>query len=228
MADSEVTMLSNAAAAMAHALNNVTATLYGALDSLEASPVPGHNARLSRALTAACGKTQALSAASLLLSVSSPSGQSQTACSATNLLIDAHALEALYEALHETADVRGAAVKEAPVCLDGIVDLARIKALWICVAFMLRRSCGASAELRAGIGLETGAEPTTVALRLTANTRLPPRSEWLDIKHPCGLALAQVFSSDWSRALKLSQSNTELVIHCPGQRAGMIKPPGLS
>lgn len=209
------------AADMAHALNNVTATLYGALDTLEALPASEHSARLARALASACGKTQALSAANFLLSLPARSTALTNAVSAAGLVLDAQAREVLYDALAETADVNSEPADIKTVHLIGMADLARLKALWICAAVLIRRACGEKAKVLSHFQLPAPDSDATVALRLGTSVPLPAREQWFDAKHPCGLALAHALASDWAGNLRMTQSSSQLLIQCPILQEGL-------
>lgn len=211
---------------MAHALNNVTATLYGALDTLEALPASEHSARLGRALASACGKTQALSAANFLLSLPAPWGAPTSVLSTSGLVLDAQAREVLYDALTEAAGVSSEPTDILTLRLKGMADLGRLKALWICAAVLLRRACGEKAELRSHIQLQSPDPDAVLALSLRASIPLPNLEQWLHAKHPCGLALTHALASDWARDLRMTQSGSQLLIHCPILPEGPSSLPG--
>lgn len=209
------------ASATAHALNNITATLYAGLDSLEAARSNNQYSRLLAILQAACGKSQALSAANLLFASTFAAAES----SDKSFVLDSGVQESLYEAVVEVAQVTINTTwpSSAPTSLS--MDIGKLKAVWVCAAALLRRSLKPDEPLSAEIKLVQKDNLTCVLeLGLHGSAALPAQSEWLDDAHPCGMALIHTLASPWAGGLQINQTQTSLVICAAAHRSHEATP----
>jgi len=181
---------SEVAAATAHSLNNLIATLYGASSYLEALPESAAVERARAAVDGACASAQALSAALYLLSLTVRDGQQLVSNHAFAIILDDEEQERLFDVLHEVAgvvrvspdpDVRQATLQ---------IDFDTLNALLICAAFNLRRDSGPQADLQCALTVAPAQPDAHVSFELRAPALSAPAGQAGGrSSHPCALAL---------------------------------------
>ncbi len=186
--------LADVAAGVAHAMNNLLASLYGAASYLEAAAQTPGIARASTAIGSATATGQALSAALYLLSLTEADMNAIASKEVGRHLLDDAEQERLFEALTESANV-DCAKPSVGIKPKVHLDPDTLKALLICAAFNMRREAGPREVIRCTVRVEQGTVSDHAALvfeldapSMAARTISAPVS--VRAEHPCAIAMA--------------------------------------
>jgi len=184
---------SDAAAAAAHALNNMLATLYGAASYLETTDSTAV-VRASAAIGSACATGRALSAAFYLLSLTDADTGALTSSTRVEVSLDQTGRARIVDALREVASVQFVdPAITSPTTLR--LDLDILEALLICAASSMRQNAGSKAVIWCSMRIEEGQAPDATTLSfvldapdLAGRPVSAPTSARL--AHPCAIAVA--------------------------------------
>jgi len=190
--DANVSM-TDAAAAAAHALNNLLATLYGAASYLETTDSTAV-VRASAAIGKACATGRALSAALYLLSLTDGVADTFAASTRADIVLDETERERIVDALREVASVE---FVDPAITSPSTVRLGLdiLEALLICAAFSMRREAGPKAVIWCSMRIEEGQAPDASTLTFVLDApelagrpiaALAPARR----SHPCAIAVA--------------------------------------
>lgn len=183
----------DAAAAAAHALNNLLATLYSAASYLETADSPAV-VKASAAVGSACATGRALSAAFYLLSLTDADADTTAGSTGGGNSLDATGGERIVDALREVASVQFADPEIASSATVRL-DLDILEALLICAAFSMRRDAGPKAEIWCSTRIEEGQAPDATTLNFVLDApdlagRAISARATARHAHPCAIAVA--------------------------------------